>query len=56
MATEAVTPELVVPKTPLNRKVLIVAGAAVGLILAGGLAFLKTHSADETSSDDSSES
>lgn len=57
MATEAVTPELVVTKTPLTRKALIVAGATVGLILAGGLAFLKTRTdADETVSDESSES
>lgn len=46
MDTQTVTPD-VAPQTPLARKALIVAGATVGLILAGGFAFLKTRNADD---------
>ena len=44
-------PQTVIPdvatKTPLARKALIVVGATVGLILAGGFAFFKMRNADD---------
>ena len=39
--------EVVAPKTTLARKALILSGATVGLILAGGFAYLKTRSSSD---------
>lgn len=54
MDPQTVTPD-VAPSTPLARKALIVVGATVGLLMAGGLAFLRTRNTDETVDSDASE-
>lgn len=41
------TPEQ--PKTPLSRKALILTGAAIGLIIAGGFAMFKNKDTTEES-------
>lgn len=38
--------------TPTHRKVLIMAGTVVGIIIAGGFAFLKNQAADEERSEE----
>lgn len=52
MDDQTTTPETTnddVTSTPLPQKLLIVAGAVTGLIIAGGLAFLKKNSEDQDS-------
>lgn len=50
MDDQTTTPETTnddVTSTPLPQKLLIVAGAVTGLIIAGGLAFLKKNSEEQ---------
>lgn len=58
MSTETTVPvitDLPAPKNALIRKALIVAGAATGLIIAGGLLFAAKNASDEDGLDAGSE-